>query len=162
MKQFIPYYVNRNNNKQFNKLFPFSKDIKILIHQKHRKWTRLMETKSAQAQKEYKIIRNKVRAESRKIIKKEQTYIARCCKDNPKKFWKYVNSKTSYKTGVGDLSYVDDNGDIKIATDDQNKAEALVKLFSSVFTIDDGNHLKPHRCVYAMDRLVFEENDMIY
>jgi len=55
-----------------------------------------------------------VRAESRKIIKKEQTNVARCCKDNPKKFWKYVNSKTSYRTGAGDLSYVDDNGDIKM------------------------------------------------
>jgi len=32
-----------------------------------------METKSAQAQEEYKIVRNKVRAESRKIIKKQQT-----------------------------------------------------------------------------------------
>jgi len=44
MKQFIPNYVHRANNKQFNKLFPFNNDIKTLIHQKHRKWTRLMET----------------------------------------------------------------------------------------------------------------------
>ena len=70
MKQFIPNYVNRDNNKQFNKLYPFNADINTLIHRKHRKWTRFMETRSAQAQKEYKIIRNKVRAESRKIIKK--------------------------------------------------------------------------------------------
>ena len=52
----------------------------------------------------------------------------------PKKFWKYVNSKTNYRTGVGDLSYTDDNDDIKIATDDQTKADALVKFFSNVFT----------------------------
>ena len=56
MDQFIPMYNSRDNlKKQSRKLFQFGKDIKELIHQKHHKWTRLMEIQSAQDEKEYKI-----------------------------------------------------------------------------------------------------------
>ena len=54
-------------------------------------------------------------------------------KDDPKKFWKYTNSRMKTKPGVGDLK--DDNGGL--ATDDGVKASILNKFFSSVYTEED-------------------------
>jgi ribonuclease P/MRP protein subunit RPP40 len=164
MELFIPKYSSRIGGKGTKTLYPFNKDIEELIHKKHRKWTRLIETKSTQTAQDYKKIRNKVRAESREIIKLEQSNIAKCCKNNPKKFWKFVNSKTKYKTGIGDLKYTNDNGENKIATDDKDKAEALVGFFSSVFTLAEGDEvveaeLQP--CQHPMSELSFLTDDIL-
>jgi len=43
--------------------------------------------------REYKIVRNKVRKESRKLDKLHQSQIAKSCKNNPKCFWKHVLEK---------------------------------------------------------------------
>ena len=50
-------------------------------------------------------------------------------------FYKFVNSKTSVRSGVPPLR--DANG--TIISDDLGKAELLNNLFASVFVTDDGN-----------------------
>jgi hypothetical protein len=42
---------------------------------------------------DYKVIRNKVRAATRRPKVKEQEIAAKHCKENPKIFWSYINSK---------------------------------------------------------------------
>ena len=56
--------------------------------------------------------------------------------NNPKSFWKYVNSKLKTKTGVGSL----EESDGTLVYEDVDKVEVLNNYFSSVFTcMDDLN-----------------------
>ncbi len=54
-------------------------------------------------------------------------------KSNPKRFWKYANSKRKTKTGISDLKYNNDSG-VKLTSNDKEKADVLADFFSSVFT----------------------------
>ena len=58
------------------------------------------------------------------------------CKRNPKKFWHYINRKTTTKTGVRDLQWKDPNGSVVFADNDRDKATALLQFFSSVYTVE--------------------------
>ena len=50
----------------------------------------------------FQIQRNLVRKESRRLERKQQCEVAKTCKTNPKKFWKYVKSKRENRGGIGD------------------------------------------------------------
>jgi len=54
-------------------------------------------------------------------------------KDNPKTFWKYVNSKLKTKLPVDTLRTSDD----REATSNQEKGNTLNEYFTSVFTQED-------------------------
>ena len=64
---------------------------------KNRLWTRYLETRDKTVLKKYKSARNKIRNETRKLQKEEQRNVAGQCKQNPKVFWKYINSKRKMK-----------------------------------------------------------------
>jgi len=53
-------------------------------------------------------------------------------KSNPKKFWKYVKSKSTTNPGIGDLQLTDKDVK-KVISDDLGKAKVLSDYFSSVF-----------------------------
>ena len=105
-----------------------------MIRKKHRAWNRYIETKNPTKLAKFKQIRNTVATEINKLRAHEQYDISISCKENPKKFWKYVNSKRKTKGGIGDLVQVDETGHETTANSDQLKAEVLCKSFSSVFT----------------------------
>ncbi|XP_033753210.1 uncharacterized protein LOC117336708 [Pecten maximus] len=112
---------------------PLKESILKKINKKHRAWQRYMETKSEEKYKEYAKIRNQLKWGVRKSKRELEKKIAEDIKEQPKKFWKYVNSKRKVKTGISDLKGL--NGDdTKIAVRDKDKAEVLAKFFSSVFT----------------------------
>ena len=67
-------------------------------------------------------------------IEKRQLEVALQSRENPKKFWNYVNSKRQLKSKVGDLKNVDTYGNTTLLTKDEEKANALGNFFSSVFT----------------------------
>ena len=46
----------------------------------------------------------------KKILLSMLRDVAVHCKQNPKAFWKYINSKRTTKTGIGDLQIVDISG----------------------------------------------------
>jgi hypothetical protein len=56
--------------------------------------------------------------------------IAKNAKTNHKKFWQYANSKS----GIAELKYKNDKGEINITECDKDKANVLANYFSSVFT----------------------------
>lgn len=145
-------------------LHPYSQDFGQETRKKHRLWTRYMETKDAGTLSKYKIQRNKVKSLSRKVHAMEQENVARLCKTNPKKFWKYVRKSTRARSGVGDLKIVKDDGSKITLQEDQQKADALVNFYSSVFTreTDNGPELehKPHIEV-DMSELVITESDVL-
>ena len=62
-----------------------------------------------------------------------QNEIAKAYKDNPKHCWKYVKAKTNSREPIGNLKYINDNGDVMVAATDDSKAGVSCNFFSSVF-----------------------------
>ena len=79
--------------------------------------------------------RNAVNKETRKAVRDFEKDIASIAKKDPKKFFRYVNSKVKTKTGIGDL-YSEDG---VMTADNKEKANVLNRFFSSVFTIEDND-----------------------
>lgn len=136
MKNFIPRTKNKNFRDSRKTFFPFNKALQTLIRKKHRLWNRWIDTRKEDKHKEYIKMRNRVKSETRKLIKLEQDNIAVDCKNNPKKFWKYIKSKSKTKTTLGDLKWKDEKGNLNTAETDSDKATALEEYFSSVFTVE--------------------------
>jgi hypothetical protein len=93
----------------------------------------IMETKSSARYEEYCSIRNKVKGLVRAAKYNMEKEIASDAKGNPKRFWKYVNSKRKTKSGICELS-TEVNGETITARTDREKADMLADFFSSVFT----------------------------
>jgi hypothetical protein len=125
------------------------------VRKKHNSWHRYLNTKDGEAYLEYIRHRNEARSFTRKLVKNFESEIAKNIKLNPKRFWKYVNSKTKTKIGIESLK--DENGrDIQ---GDKEKAELLNSFFISVFTREDIDN-PPH--VFPLNKLgnIFEINEI--
>ena len=115
---------------------PIPNDIRKLIKKKHRLWTKYEETRDRTIEAQYKQLRNQVRRETREINKKIQGDIAKTCKQNPKKFWQFVNSKNKTSRSIGSITVTDSAGNVKIIESDLEKAEAFSNHFQKIFTIE--------------------------
>ena len=113
-------------------------DVQI-IKTKHRAWQRFMETRSCKKYKEYTRLRNKVKSITRRAQRDVEKDIAQQVKENPKKFWNYVKSRTKVKGRIPDLYKNGKNQIPGMAETDKEKAEVLSAFFSSVFTIEPDN-----------------------
>ena len=133
MEEFIPKLTDFNKWRKSSWRRPLDQDLRVKIRKKARLWTRFMETRNPQILKGYKKVRNDIRKITRQLAKKEQCEIANQCKSNPKKFWKYVNSKSRLRNPIGNLKVADVSGST-VVDDDQEKANVLGKFFASVFT----------------------------
>ena len=66
--------------------------------------------------------------------------ISRTAKENPKKFWEFVKSKTKVKDSIPDLEIPGTDGpntNPEMTSTDKEKADVLSKFFSSVFIKDE-------------------------
>ena len=84
---------------------------------------------------EYRNISNLVRKQTRNIHRTEQQEIANSCKENPKKFWNYVNSRRKVRNPIGDLVYKDATGMELKADTDEKRAKALGNFFQVYFVM---------------------------
>jgi len=127
---------------------PLDDKIRILIRKKSRLWNRYIETRSVDSHREYKKVRNEVRRQTRLVERKVQCEVAKQCKSNPKKFWKYVNSKSKSITRIGDVKTVDANGIVSVVNNDGDKANVFGDYFSGVFTKESQEEFNelPQRC----------------
>jgi len=64
-----------------------------MIKIKHRLWSRYVETKDPKTYNKFKVTRDNVRQEIRKIRRLKQLSVAQKCKANPKAFWSYIKKK---------------------------------------------------------------------
>ena len=64
----------------------------------------------------------------------EQQNIANNIKTKPKKFWKYINSKTKGSNKIGNIKYLNKIGAKMIADTDYDKCNAFIHYFNSIFT----------------------------
>ena len=87
-----------------------------------------METRDVDVFNEYKRVRNLATTELRNTATKYQQDIAKACKNNPKKFWQYVKSKTAISSGISDLIVREGVG-TRTVSDDLEKSELFCKFF---------------------------------
>jgi len=79
-----------------------------------------------------------VRKQTRLLERKEQCEVAKQFKSNPKKFRKYVNSESKLHTKNGDIKSTRSDGQVSVATDDDNRANVHVlgDFFADVYTCE--------------------------
>ena len=133
LDKFVPKINSSNWKKKSSWQRPISKPLKQLINRKHRLWRRFQETKSPAVETVFKSVRNKVRAESRKLQKLEEQNIAKACKNNPKKFWQFVKSKTKNRCNVSNIHMKSSDGE-RVLTEDLDKCDAFADFFSKIYT----------------------------
>ena len=103
---------------------PISASIYNLIRPEGKLWKRqlIFKIKTLRYCLNIKKIRYIVRNETRQTDRFNQNEIAKACKDNHKSFWKYVKAKTKTREPIGDLNYINDNGEVMVAATDDSKA----------------------------------------
>ena len=115
---------------------PITHELKSLVKRKHRLWTRLQENRGLDTQSKYKQIRNKVRKETRKINQSFQLELAKSCRENPKKFWQYINSKKKQANSIGDIEVINSSGEKEVIANDLDKSNVFANYFVKVYTIE--------------------------
>ena len=138
----------------------YDKDTVRAIKKKHRAWQRYMETRSGQKYIEYVRQRNKVSKLTKKAQRDYEKAIAQDVKNNPKKFWKYVKTKTKSPCNIPDLYLQEDDSDKGLATEDKDKADVLADFYSSVFTKEPSGAIpnpKPQHITSVLHKSIFTE-----
>ena len=132
-KSHIPKSVKKDGKKR--NLW-MNKSALSKVKRKHHAWKRYLETKSGEAYLQYTRARNQARWETRKAQREFEKKIAKESKKNPKKFWKFVNSKKKSPRNIPDIDKTDNKGSPR-TTDDTEKAELFNQYFKKVFTDED-------------------------
>ena len=161
--EFIPQTNNFDSWKKNNWKCTLPKEIRKNIKKKNRLWTRYMETKDNNTLNKYKLISNQLRTETRNILRKEQSEIAKSCKKNPKKFWNYIKSRTKNYSNIGDIKYKNTKEEVHVAKTNEEKAEAFCDYFSSVFTQeneDEFENLQQKNPITEMTDICFNIEDI--
>ena len=135
MEKFIPQTKQKSefktkpcwmNNKIFRK-----------IKKKYHAYKRYLVSKEGKDYEKYIKRRNECTREIRKAKKKHEQNIANDSKNNPTKFWKYVNEKCKTNVGISSLKSKDGS----LIDTDKGKAEVLNEFFTSVFLNEDTTNL---------------------
>ena len=71
---------------------------------------------------------------TRKSVRDLERSISENTKNNPKKFWKYVNQKRKFKSPGASLYRTKDKDKYDLVDSDFDKAETLANQFTSLFT----------------------------
>ena len=125
-----------------------------LIKAKQKAWRDYKSNRlSNDREKTFKRLRNRVRKATRREGKLRERKLAFSLKENPKIFWKYVNSKRKNKGGVSSLY---DPVKQKLVHDPMDKANFLNSQFSSVFTQEPENedHFSREEPIQGISELI--------
>ena len=101
-----------------------------IINTKNKKFKRYLKTKRLYDYRQYQSARNKTKNDIKRARKEHESKIADCSKDNPKRFWRYLNESAKSTSGISALKTQTGS----LASSDQDKAQTLNSFFSSVFT----------------------------
>ena len=94
----------------------------------------MMNNNTDENRRAYNKARNRVKSAINKLKKEFEKFLANEAKTNPKKIWKYINSKSKIRTGIGDIN-IDPSDEKSLTTsNDEEKAQIFADYFSNVFT----------------------------
>jgi len=130
MRDNIPKVKNKGNN---SKPKWFNKEAKKSVKKKYELFKKYMKSMASLDYRNYLNSRNECNRNIKKAKREYERKLAKDCKNNPKHFWKFVQSKTKAFSGISPLN----KGDGSTAVSDQDKANTLNDFFSSVFTRED-------------------------
>ena len=132
-------YIPKSNIKENTRTSPCWMNQKVFrkIKKKYFAYKRFLITRQGRDYEKYIRERNSCKKEIKKAKKKHEKNIAHGCKENPTKFWQYVNQRC--KTNVGISSLKDKEGNLK--TTDKERADILNEFFTSVFLKENMNDL---------------------
>ena len=131
------------------------------MNKKQRLWKKLKSTNDSKVREEYNRVRNQVRMLTRKKVKIKEKNIAKNAKENPKRFWSYVQKKSKTKSSVPDL--YKNNLKNELTKGEKEKADTLADFFGSVFTKEiDGNlpEIKMKERIEELNECVFSVEDV--
>ena len=134
---------------------PISGEIFQTILEKEKSYKIFCKDRTQYAYENYCKMRNKVRKITRTNALKHEIAIASEVKSNPKVFWNHVNSKLKLTETIPTVNLKDGT----CAMTDTDKAEALSRFFSSVFTKESHGDWNPvdWRPTQISDDLVITE-----
>ena len=99
---------------------------------------------------------------TRKSVRDLERSISENTKNNPKKFWKYVNQKRKFKSPVASLYRTKDKDKDDLVDSDFDKAETLANQFTSVFTKEsDSEWDLPEHPNFTNDQQVIFSSEVI-
>lgn len=117
-----------------------NEDTLSAVQNKRKMWKKYKYCKNEINKQRYEQAKTYSNMKVREAQEKYEKDIVTKVKDDPKVFWRYVQSKTKVKENIQCI--IDENGELY--TDNENKAELLNKFFHSVFTHEqDVNNLPP-------------------
>ena len=125
----IPSYQTTKDGLWKKGKIPLKPETRKEIRKKHRLWQRAYETKQAGKLGKWKQQRNKVNKLIKEAEEKLELDIAKDCKTNPKKLWKYIKSNTKVKTAISPLH---NRNTGKLTTNEKEQADVLAQQFASV------------------------------
>ena len=132
-------HIPKMEAKDSKKIKPCWMNNKVLrkIKKKYHAYKRYLVTKQGKEYEKYIRQRNECTKAIKKAKKKHEKNIAKDCKENPSKFWKYVNDKCKSNVGISSLKDKEGN----LVTEDRERAELLNEFFTSVFLTEDLTNL---------------------
>ena len=95
-----------------------------------------MDTEEDKVYTEQRRCSNQLRRSTHKATKIFEQNITKDVRNNPKRLWKYVASKTKVKSKIADLCSCDDESPNDKTENEREKAEKLGSSFSNIFTND--------------------------
>ena len=115
----------------------FTGKVKKSVRRKYHLYMRYLRSDASYDYWKYIEARNECNREIKKAKKNYERKISEECKNNPKRFWQYVQSKTKHKSGISPL----DKGNGDLAYGNKEKADILNSYFASVFTRENVNNV---------------------
>uniref|UniRef100_A0A803JYA6 Reverse transcriptase domain-containing protein n=1 Tax=Xenopus tropicalis TaxID=8364 RepID=A0A803JYA6_XENTR len=141
--QFIP--LIRKSRSVKNHPMWLNSEVKKLIGRKRKAFKKYKSEGTVAAFNDYKHYNKCCKTAIRKAKIENEERIAAEAKTNPKKFFKYINSKKMQVEGVAPLSYNNN-----MVTADTEKADVLNQFFSSVYTVEEPvGQVPPNSCTVA-------------
>ena len=140
---------------------PLDENTRGLISKKHALERNVTNNNSNENRRAYNRVRNKINNLMKKIKRNFERDLSKRAKKNPKLIFKYANSKSKVRVGIGDMHIDPNNEKSPVTSDDQEKAEIFSEFYQSVFTIEPGGEipiLPPREILHSMPKLEITES----
>ena len=136
---FVPHKSFRTGIYQHRKAVWMNDRTFTKLKKKKEAFRRYLLTKDGRDYLEYVKARNAAKSEARKAVRDYEKEIAKQAKNNPKAFYKFVNSKLKTSHRVNDILAEDNT----LVSSDAGKAEVFNTYFSSVFVQEENVNKMP-------------------